>query len=128
MTDTEGTAVERPDGDDQTRRFLQEVAEMRIKAAGRDATLLRLGSAMMPIGIGLGVVAWFLSRNSDSALDQNDALIVAIVGVTVAIVGVGLFLRYSLAEFLRFWMARLIHHQAVSAGTHGRTEDHPEPD
>lgn len=108
---TEGTNVERPDANDPTTRFLRDVAEIRLKAAGRDAALLRLGGAMMPLGVVLGVVAWFLSHNTDNPLNQRDALIVALIGVTVSIVGVGLFLRYSLAEFLRFWMARLIHHQ-----------------
>lgn len=120
--------MERSDVDDPTARFLQEVADIRIKATGRDAALLRAGAAMMPVGVGLAVVAWFLSRNTESALEQNDHLVMALIGVTVAIVGVGLFLRYSLAEFLRFWMARLIHQQAVAADTSGASEARPEPD
>ena len=109
-----GADVERPDVNDPTDRFLHDVAEIRLQAAGRDAALLRLGAALMPLGVVLGVVGWILSRNSDSALDQNDALIVAVLGVTVAIVGVGLFLRYSFAQFLRFWLARLIHQQDLA--------------
>jgi len=110
--------VERPDTadpDDTTARFLADVADIRLRAAGRDAALLRLGAAMMPIGIVLGVVGWFLSHNTDNALDQRDAVILALIGVAVSVVGAGLFLRYSFAEFLRFWLARLIHQQDVAA-------------
>ena len=106
--------MDRPEANDPTDRFLQEVAEIRLRAAGSDALLLKLGSALMPLGIALSVLGWFLSRNSQTALDQNDALIVSIIGVAVAVVGVGLFLRYSMAEFLRFWLARMIHQQDLA--------------
>lgn len=110
----EGNQVDHQDLDDPTERLLREVAEIRIKATGRDAALLKLGSALMPLGVLMAILAWFLSRNSSTPLDQNDALIVAIIGLTVSLVGGFLFLRYSLAEFLRFWMARLIHQQEVA--------------
>lgn len=106
--------MQRPDVNDPTGRLLQEVAEIRLRAEGRDAALLRLGAAMMPLGVVLGVVAWFLSHGTSNPLGQRDALIVAVIGLAVSIVGVGLFLRYSLAQFLRFWMARLIHHQDLA--------------
>ena len=61
------------------------------------------------------VLAWFLARNTDNPLDQRDAMILALVGIALSVVGVGLFVRYSLAEFLRFWMARLVYEQ----GRHG---------
>lgn len=110
----EGNQVDNQDLDDPTQRLLRDVAEIRIKATGRDAALLRLGSVLMPVGVLLTVVAWFLSRNSSTPLDQNDALVVAIIGLTVSVVGGIVFLRYSLAEFFRFWMARLIHQQDVT--------------
>ncbi|NLD77893.1 MAG: hypothetical protein GX643_14630 [Acidimicrobiales bacterium] len=114
--------MDRPDANDPTDRFLQDVAAIRVKAAGRDALLLKVGAAMMPLGIALTVIGWFLSRNSQTSLDQNDALIVAVIGVAVAVVGVGLFLRYSLAEFLRFWLARMIHQQDLAARSNHPTE------
>ena len=33
------------------------------------------------------------------------------IGVTVSVVGAALFLRYSVASFLRFWLARFIYEQ-----------------
>lgn len=96
---------------DSTQRFLADIAEVRVKNAGRDTVFLRLGAAMMPIGIGGTIVAYFLSYGTENPLEQRDAQIVAVIGLAIAVVGAALFLRYSLAEFLRFWMARLLHHQ-----------------
>lgn len=114
---TKGTPVARPDPRDPTDAFLRDVADIRLKAAGRDAVMLRLGAVAMPAGVVIAVLAWFTSHNSTNPLDQRDAMVLALVGVTVSLVGVGLFLRYSLAEFLRFWLARMIHHQQQTADT-----------
>ena len=99
---------------DPAEEFMTQVADIRLKAASRETALLRLSAAMMPLGVVLGAVAWFIARNTDNPLDQRDAVILAIIGLSVSVVGVGLFLRYSLAEFLRFWMARLVLQQQQS--------------
>ena len=101
--------------DDRTERFLAEIAAVKVRSAGRDALLLRVGAVMMPVGIVTGVVAWFMAHSTTNPLAQRDATIVAIVGVSVTVMGGVLFLRYSLAEFLRFWMARLLHQQDQAA-------------
>ena len=98
-------------GDDPAQRLLAEVAQLRTKAAGRDRALLRLGAVLMVAGPVLGAFGYLRSSQTNSPLHQNDATIIAIVGLTVAVVGTALFLRYSLGEFLRFWMARLIAEQ-----------------
>ena len=99
------------DTGDRSEQFLAEIAALRVQRSGRDARLLQLGALLMPLGVLLGVVAWFLARNTDNALDQRDAIILAVTGVAISVVGVGLFVRYSMAEFLRFWMARLVYEQ-----------------
>lgn len=93
---------------DPTEEFLARVADLRVGAAGRDATMLKLGTVLMPVGIGIAIVAWFLSYNTSDPLEQRDAVILALIGVAISVVGTGVFLRYSIGEFLRFWMARLI--------------------
>ncbi len=93
-------------------RFVADLAEVRIKGTGRDRFLARLGAAFMPLGVALGVVGWFIARSTDNALNQRDAIILAIIGMTLSMWGAALFLRYSFAEFLRFWMARLLLQQA----------------
>ena len=103
-----------PPTDTLDPQFVADLAAVRIKGAGRDRFLARLGAALMPLGVALGAVAWFIARSTDNALNQRDAIILAIIGMTVSVCGAALFLRYSFAEFLRFWMARLLLQQAAA--------------
>ncbi|MGC5162138.1 hypothetical protein ACLQ3J_05415 [Rhodococcus sp. DT1] len=94
--------------EDRADRFTRELAQLKIPdpAAGRHDLWLRLGLILMVAGPVLGVASYFLSHNTSDALVQRDAIVMAIVGVAVAVVGSAVFLRYSLTGFLRFWMAR----------------------
>jgi cation transporter-like permease len=60
----------------------------------------------MVIGPVLAIVAYFMSHGTSSALEQRDAVIIALIGISLAVVGSAVFLRYSLTDFLRFWLAR----------------------
>jgi hypothetical protein len=93
--------------------FREQIAEMKIPApsAGRDRALARLGFLLALVGIVLAVVSYFMSHGTDNTLNQNDALTVGLIGIACAIVGSAVFLRYSLSQFLRLWLIRLIHEQ-----------------
>ncbi|MDT4910510.1 MAG: hypothetical protein QOI69_3751 [Pseudonocardiales bacterium] len=93
--------------------FREQIAEMKIPApnAGRDRVLARLVLLLALAGIALGVVGYFMSNGTDSTLTQNDAVVLAVLGISCAVTGSGVFLRYSLAQFLRLWLVRLIHEQ-----------------
>ena len=54
-----------------------------------------------------------MSSGTDSSLDQGDAIVMGLYAVTLAIIGAAVFVRYSLASFLRFWMARLTFEQST---------------
>jgi len=41
----------------------------------------------------------------------------AFFGIGLSIAGAALFLRYSLARFLRFWLLRLIYEQQDASGS-----------
>lgn len=98
---------------DRVEQFKAEIADMRLKdpAAGRDAQLLMGGAVLMLAGVVITIVAYFMSHGTSNDLTQNDAQTVSMIGIAVAIVGGAVFLRYSLAQFLRFWLARLIYEQ-----------------
>jgi len=98
---------------DRVEQFKAEIAEMHLKdpAAGRDAQLLKGGAVLMLAGVVITVVAYFMSHGTSSSLSQNDAQTVGMIGIAVSVVGAAVFLRYSLAQFLRFWLARLIYEQ-----------------
>ena len=97
----------------RVEEFKAEIADMRLRdpATGRDRQLLRLGAVLLVVGVVLTVVAYFVSHGTTNPLSQRDAIILALAGVAVSIAGGALFLRYSLATFLRFWLARLIYEQ-----------------
>ncbi len=106
-TKTETTAV--PAGS-RTESFKQEVKVLKINDpnAGNDKLFMRGGLVLMGVGIILSIVGYAVSHGTTSPLTQNDALTIAIIGVAVTVAGAAIFLRYSMAQFLRFWLARFI--------------------
>jgi hypothetical protein len=98
-------------------QFKAEVAEMRLRdpATGLDRLFLRLGIVGMIGGLVLGVVAYFLSHGTTNPLQQRDAIVLALVGLSVVVVGAALFVKAALAGFLRFWLARLCYEQQAQA-------------
>lgn len=99
--------------DQRANAFRTEIAEIGIKdpATARERRLRSLGVAMMVIGLLIAVASYFGSNGTTNPLGQRDYIVLAIIGLTTSVIGVGLFLRYSLASFLRFWLARLIYEQ-----------------
>src|SRR5215471_9547 len=89
-------------------RFARELAELKIPdpAAGHPRLWQRLGALLMVLGIAGGAVAYLISARTADSLTASTAITIALGGVTLAVVGAAVFLRYSLTGFLRFWMAR----------------------
>ncbi|WP_280371253.1 hypothetical protein [Nocardia wallacei] len=92
-------------------RFVRELQELKIPdpAAGRSGLWLRLGAVLMVAGPVIAVLAYFMSHGTTDPLAQRDAITLALAGVAASVVGAALFLRYSLTNFLRFWLARQSH-------------------
>jgi hypothetical protein len=103
------------------QRFLQfehEVAALDIdNAATRERWLGRAGVALIVVGLGLGGGAYLGSVSSDGPLAQRDMIVLGLFAVSVTVVGVGLFLRYSVVRFFRFWAARLTYEVSRAAAT-----------
>jgi hypothetical protein len=98
---------------ERVEQFKAEIADMHIKdpATARDSLLLRAGVALMVIGVAVTVIAYFLSHNTSDQLSQNDDQVIGMIGIALSVVGSATFLRYSYAQFQRFWLARLIYEQ-----------------
>lgn len=96
------------ENDARVEQFKAEVAELRLPDANssRDRMLLRSGAALMGVGVIVAIVAFFVSHGTTNPLQQRDGIVIAVIGLTVAVVGSALFVRYSIAQFLRFWLAR----------------------
>ncbi|MGP2441182.1 hypothetical protein [Streptomyces sp. JW3] len=97
-----------PAPEPRAERFLRELDELKIPdpAAARAALWLRLGAVLMAVGLVLGALSFPLAHGTGNSLAQGDALALGLGGITAAVVGAALFLRYSLTGFLRFWLAR----------------------
>jgi hypothetical protein len=76
-------------------------------SVARDRLLLRASVALMALGPVLGIIGYFLSHGTDNPLQQRDAIVLSLIGVSCAVSGGALFVRYALASFMRFWLARL---------------------
>jgi hypothetical protein len=89
-------------------RFVRDLAALKIPdPATRLAQLwLRVGVLLMVLGPVLGIAAFLIAHNTLDPLVQRDGITVGLGGIIASVVGSGLYLRYSLTGFLRFWMAR----------------------
>lgn len=105
------------DNTQRIEQFRAEVADMKLRdpATGLDRLLVRLGVVGLVGGLGFAVAAWFLAHGTRNPLQQRDALVVALLGLTMAVVGGALFVKGAVAGFLRFWMARLCYEQQAQA-------------
>jgi len=92
----------------RAERFSRELADLKIAdpSAGHPRLWQRTGAVLMALGVAGGVCGYLISHRTTSALTQGDAITIGLGGVTLAVVGSAIFLRYSLTGFLRFWMAR----------------------
>jgi hypothetical protein len=102
-----------PDQPDRIEQFKADLAELKIAdpSASKDQLVTRLGAAGLVLGVLLGVYAYTLSygASGDNAAQQRDAIVVALIGVSVAVAGSALYVKGALSSFLRFWLVRDLH-------------------
>ena len=117
---------------DRAQQFKTEIAEMRLKTGrARIENLLQvLGVVLMVAGVAVALGAYSASLNVTATpgtnvdvLDSNSYTPLAIAGLAISVTGGFLFLRYSLAKFLRFWLLRQSYEQraAIDDAASGRT-------
>lgn len=89
-------------------QFKTEVTDLNLKTGnvGREKLLAVLGVLLMIVGIGGAFLAYVSSLNMDSALDVQSQIAYGIAWLTLVVAGAALFLRYSIAAFLRMWLLR----------------------
>ncbi len=116
-------ATDRQPSSDRADQFRAEIAEMKLKTgrAKAENMLQLLGVILMVGGIVLAIGAYAASLNVTSTpgtnvdvLDSNSYLPLAIAGLAISVSGGFVFLRYSLARFLRFWLLRQSYDQRVA--------------
>jgi TRAP-type C4-dicarboxylate transport system permease small subunit len=85
---------------------------LRDPALKRDRALLIFGAVLLGLGVAIAIDGYSLSHAAtNDQRQQLDGITIGLIGVAVTIVGAALFVRYSVAQFLRFWLARLTYEQ-----------------
>jgi len=107
----------------RAEQFKADIADMKLKT-GRsraEGLLQMLGVILMVGGIAIALGAYAASLNVTATpgtnvdiLDSNSYLPLAVAGLATTVAGGFLFLRYSLARFLRFWLLRQTYAQRVA--------------
>jgi hypothetical protein len=111
------------DASSRTEQFKSQIDEMKLKT-GRsnwEAALRVFSVVLMVVGAVVAFGAYEASLNVKATpgsnvdlLRSNSYLPLAVWGLTISVVGGFVFLRYSLAQFLRFWLLRQSYEQQVA--------------
>ena len=93
-------------------QFKSDIADMKLKTgtSSKEGALQGIGVLLMLAGIVIAFASYGASLNvkvgAGDALDSNSYLVLAVGGLALTVMGAALFLRYSIAKFLRFWLLR----------------------
>jgi hypothetical protein len=95
---------------DRIERLKSDAAELNVsKGAARDGLWQTVGALAMVAGVALAFVAYQLSLGKDDPRDIDSLQILAVSMLALAVAGAAVFIRYSLARFLRFWLLRQLY-------------------
>jgi hypothetical protein len=95
---------------DRIERLRSDAAELKVgRGAGRDGLWQAAGAVAMAAGVVVAFVAYQLSLGKDDQRDIQSLQILASSMLALAVAGGAVFLRYSLARFLRFWLLRQLY-------------------
>jgi hypothetical protein len=95
---------------DRIERLQSEAARLDVARSGsRDGLFQTVATVAMVVGVVGAFIAWQASLGSDDPRDIQSHIILAIVFLGLVIIGAVVYLRYSLAKFLRFWLLRQLY-------------------
>ena len=121
------------------QEFQAQVDELKLTGGGAnpERTAVRVAVVLFVVAVAIEIAAFAGSSNATDERDQNDLMILALLGVVLALGAVALFVRASLTRWFRYWLVRLVYEdrantdrliEALRAGaTTGTTASHQEP-
>ncbi len=99
------------ENDARIEQFKSEIEDLKLRGSSSDGEkrLLALGIALAVIGVALAVLgAIQVGATGGSPADQRAYMAQgSFMGLALIIAGAALFIRYSLARYMRFWLIRL---------------------
>ena len=94
------------------QKFEADIAEVRVRTTGgSQQTWIGAGLGLMVAGALIALISFFASGSISDTRDVLSALILAVFGLSLTVVGGALFVHHATARFLRFWMLRFIYEQ-----------------
>jgi hypothetical protein len=99
------------EANDRIEQFREDAAklDLRTGSQSRDGIFQTAGLVLMMIAFLVSFIAYQASLNSDDPRDIQSLIILAIAMLVLAVLGGAVFLRYSMARFLRFWLLRQLY-------------------
>jgi hypothetical protein len=95
---------------DRIERLQSEAARLDVARSGsRDGLFQTAAVVAMVVGVVGAFIAYQASLGSDDPRDIQSFIVLAITMLGIVIIGAAVFLRYSLAKFLRFWLLRQLY-------------------
>ncbi|MCD9624835.1 hypothetical protein [Rhabdothermincola salaria] len=111
MESTTSSTTPASGGSPRVEQFKNDVSDMNLKAgnAGREKMLGAIGLVLMIVGVIGAFFAYVSTTNQTLIEDQQESIVMALTFVTVSVLGLGLFVRYAFANFLRMWLLRQLY-------------------
>jgi hypothetical protein len=92
-------------------QFRSEISELKLRGSSSDGErrLLVLGVVLVAVGVGLAVLgAVQVGNYGGSPADQRAFMAQgSFMGLALIMAGAALFIRFSLARYMRFWLIRM---------------------
>ncbi len=111
-TGTKGSQLN--ENPERIEAFRTEVEQMKLRASSAEGErrLVVLGALALVAGLALAIFGGIMVQNTTENVAANQRAFMAtgtFLGIALVIVGSALFVRFSLARYLRFWLIRLVH-------------------
>lgn len=108
-----------PAESERVTQFRDEIAALKLNVVGAESErrLLLLSVLALGVGLLLTVIGGVMVTNVTENVAANQRAYMAtgtFLGIALMIGGAALFVRYSMARYLRFWLIRIVHESRVN--------------
>lgn len=91
--------------------FQREVDQLKLTGgrANPERTATLAAMVLFIVALIIAIVAYSKSNTAEDPREQTDSVVLALVGVVVALGAVGLYVRNAMTRWFRYWLVRLIY-------------------